>query len=199
MRLDFTPRPRFSISLCSPRLPPPLLRRPSNASAAAARAEVSHLRLVRSEVPAGAPRRLEAGRAGACVIHARRSWAPEVMEVGRVQGPVRSRARQGVSARLGGVRLRGVGGRARACGGRRSRAGGRWRRRGPGLWRYRTLGLARRLAGPAGVPGPGSVSPSPPDPQLERGGRSGRGVRGGGKPQVGLSPDRGLVPRSAVS
>ncbi|XP_072878346.1 endoplasmic reticulum membrane-associated RNA degradation protein isoform X3 [Chlorocebus sabaeus] len=81
MRLDFTPRPRFSISLCSPRLPPPLLRRPSNASAAAARAEVSHLRLVRSEVPAGAPRRLEAGRAGACVIHARRSGAPEVMEV----------------------------------------------------------------------------------------------------------------------
>ncbi|XP_073892829.1 endoplasmic reticulum membrane-associated RNA degradation protein isoform X11 [Macaca fascicularis] len=81
MRLDFTPRPRFSISLCSPRLPLPLLRRPSNASAAPARAEVSRLRLERSEVPARAPRRLEAGRAGACVIHARRSWAPEVMEV----------------------------------------------------------------------------------------------------------------------
>ncbi|XP_031523450.1 endoplasmic reticulum membrane-associated RNA degradation protein isoform X2 [Papio anubis] len=81
MRLDFTPRPRFSISLCSPRLPLPLLRRPSNASTAPARAEVSHLRLVRSEVPARAPRRLEAGRAGACVIHARRSGAPEVMEV----------------------------------------------------------------------------------------------------------------------
>nr|XP_024650445.1 endoplasmic reticulum membrane-associated RNA degradation protein isoform X3 [Macaca nemestrina] len=81
MRLDFTPRPRFSISLCSPRLPLPLLRRPSNASAAPARAEVSRLRLERSEVPARAPRRLEAGRAGACVIHARRSGAPEVMEV----------------------------------------------------------------------------------------------------------------------
>ncbi|XP_063669768.1 endoplasmic reticulum membrane-associated RNA degradation protein isoform X4 [Pan troglodytes] len=82
MGLDFTPRPRFSISLCSPRRPPPPLhRRRSNALASPARAEVSHLRLVRSEVPARAPRRLEEGRAGACVIHARRSGAPEVMEV----------------------------------------------------------------------------------------------------------------------
>nr|XP_034819172.2 endoplasmic reticulum membrane-associated RNA degradation protein isoform X2 [Pan paniscus] len=82
MGLDFTPRPRFSISLCSPRRPPAPLHRPrSNALASPARAEVSHLRLVRSEVPARAPRRLEEGRAGACVIHARRSGAPEVMEV----------------------------------------------------------------------------------------------------------------------
>nr|XP_008993652.4 endoplasmic reticulum membrane-associated RNA degradation protein isoform X5 [Callithrix jacchus] len=56
---------------------PPAVKRPSGSRETGSLA----LRLLRPEVPAGAPRRLETRRAGTCVIHVRLSAAPEVMEV----------------------------------------------------------------------------------------------------------------------